>query len=116
MLFDNSLEKENIKLSYMNQTKAGMLAEKLQTTPDALLNEMLDIFTATNSQPVKDIRQLCQKRIKEIEKKVGHMTPQEALPYLDDLGKYEFINNLLDLKCVTKQVIGEDDDDEDIIF
>ena len=116
MPLNNSLEKDTIKLSYKNQYKIGCIAEKMGVTADQLVNEVFDLFTAYGSQPAKDLRFICKKRIDEIEDKIGSMTPREALPYLEDLEKYQFIDKFLektDIKAIIFSAKGEDEFDEE---
>ncbi len=117
MLLNNSLEKDTIKLSYKNQYKIGCIAERMGVTADQLVNTVFDLFTAYSSSPAKDLRFICKERIDEIEGRIGSMTPREAMPYLDDLEKYKFLDKFLektDVKAIIFSAKGEDElDDEE---
>ncbi len=118
MPLNNSLEKETITLSDKNRYKIGCIAEKMggDATADDVVNTLLDFLLTYSSQPAKDLRFICKKRIDEIDSKYGSMTPKEAQPYLNDLKKYEWLDKFLekiDMQAIFFHGKGEEEFDEE---
>ncbi len=112
MIFTDSLEKETIRLSYINQVRIGELAESLNTTPDRLVNDILRVNTFRNTQFSEDLLWLCKTRIAEIKEELKNIEVYEKPGYLSEMDKYLLMQKILEAKPVKKEVIAEDEYEE----
>lgn len=112
MKFTDSLEKENIRLSQVNQIRVAELAESLDVTPDKLVNDLIYTNTANKYQYTKDLLWMCQSRIAEIEEELKTVKFYEKPAYLTELDRYRFMERVLTSKKKVKEVIEDDDDEE----